>query len=255
MHSATPRCELPRSNSVLTRGAAVGSALLLAAALAAPPVSAQANPAAGEALRIGIIGSGAMGAPIGLLWAEAGHQVLFSSRNPDQLMDLVQEAAPRASAGYADAAAYFGEVILLAVPPSAIPQIGRDFGHLMQDKVVIDLSNPRVDRDGEITNEWLEMGTGIAMAQYLPGVQFVKAFNTVNPRSFADPVRENGRIGVPIAADDEEAIAVTEALVRDAGLDPVVVGPLERAIEFDRGTAVWETDVSASEIREILDLP
>ncbi len=255
MHPAAPRSERPRSNSALTLGAAVGSALLLAAALAAPPVSAQVNPASGEALRIGVIGSGAMGAPIGLLWAEAGHQVLFSSRNPGQLMDLVQEAAPRASAGYTDAAAYFGEVILLAVPPSAIPQIGRDFGHLMQGKVVIDLSNPRVDRDGEITNEWLEMGTGIAMAQYLPGVRLVKAFNTVNPRSFADPVRENGRIGVPIAADDEEAIAVTETLVRDAGLDPVVVGPLERAIEFDRGTGVWETDVSASEIREILGLP
>ena len=254
MHPAAPRHRRPRPDSPRSPGVAAASALLLAALLAAPSLSAQTGPATGEPLRIGIIGSGAMGAPIGLLWAEAGHQVLFSSRNPDELMDLVREAAPRASAGYPDAAAYFGEVILLAVPPSAVPQIGRDFGHLMEGKVVIDLGNPRVDRDGEITNEWLEMGTGLAMAQYLPGVRFVKAFNTVNPRSFADPVRENGRIGVPIASDDEDAIAVTEALVRDSGLDPVVVGPLERAIEFDRGTAVWETDVSAAEIREFLGL-
>ena len=254
MHPAAPRNRRPRPDSPRSHGVAAASALLVAAILAAAPLTAQTNPATGEPLQIGVIGSGAMGAPIGLLWAEAGHQVLFSSRNPDQLMDLVREAAPRASAGYPDAAAYFGEVILLAVPPSAIPQIGEDFGHLMQGKVVIDLSNPRVDRDGEISNEWLEMGTGIAMAQYLPGVRLVKAFNTVNPRSFADPVRENGRIGVPIASDDEDAIAVTEALVRDSGLDPVVVGPLERAIEFDRGTSVWETDVSAAEIREHLGL-
>ena len=120
-------------------------------------------------MRIGIIGSGTMGGAIGLLWAEAGHQILFSSRNPDQLMELVRSAAPRASAGYADAAAFFGEVVLLAVPPVAIPQIGEDFSHLMQGKVVIDLSNPRLDREGPITNEWLEMGTGLAMAQYLPG--------------------------------------------------------------------------------------
>ena len=254
MHPAAPRHRRPRPDSRRSPGVAAASALLLLALLAAPSLTAQTSPATGEPLRIGIIGSGAMGAPIGLLWAEAGHQVLFSSRNPDELMDLVREAAPRASAGYPDAAAYFGEVILLAVPPSAVPQIGRDFGHLMEGKIVIDLGNPRVDRDGEITNEWLEMGTGLAMAQYLPGVRFVKAFNTVNPRSFADPVRENGRIGVPIASDDEDAIAVTEALVRDSGLDPVVVGPLERAIEFDRGTAVWETDVSAAEIREFLGL-
>ena len=86
--------------------------------LVAAPLAAQADLAQPESrsLRIGIIGSGAMGGPLGLLWAEAGHQVLYSSRNPDQLMDLVRSAGPRASAGYPDAAAFFGEVILLAVP-------------------------------------------------------------------------------------------------------------------------------------------
>lgn len=254
MEPSAPSKQRSRRTPLL---AATGvSAFVVSMTLSTASLLAQANVAAGEgqSFRIGIIGSGAMGAPIGLLWAEAGHQVLFSSRNPDQLMELVRQAAPRASAGYPDAAAYFGEVILLAVPPSAIPQIGEDFGHLMQGKVVIDLSNPRVDRDGEISNEWLAMGTGLAMAQYLPGVRLIKAFNTVNPRSFADPVRDGERIGVPIAGDDEEAIAITESLVRDAGLDPVVVGALETAIEFDRGSPVWETDVSVREIRELLGL-
>ena len=232
------------------------SALALVLMLFATPLAAQANPAQeeGRSLRIGIIGSGAMGAPIGLLWAEAGHQVMFSSRNPDQLMDLVRSAAPRASAGYADAAAFFGEVILLAVPPSAIPQIGEDLADLMQGKVVIDLTNPRVNRDGPISNEWLEMGTGLAMAQYLPGVRLVKALNTVNPRSFRDPIQDGERIGVPIAGDDDEAVAITAALVRDVGLDPVIVGPLTRAKDFDRGSPVWETRASAREIREILNI-
>ena len=235
---------------------AIASALGLAMTLSVTPLAGQADSAAqeGRSLRIGIIGSGAMGAPIGLLWAEAGHQVLFSSRNPEQIMELVRDGAPRASAGYPDAAAFFGEVILLAVPPSAIPQIGEDFGALMEGKVVIDVSNPRVDRDGPITNEWLEMGTGLAMAQYLPGVRFVKALNTVNPGSFANPVRDGQRIGVPIAGDDEEAVAITASLVRDAGLDPVIVGPLARAKDFERGSPVWETDVSAREIREALDV-
>ena len=235
---------------------AVASALVLGMTLSVAPLAGQADPPVrgGQSLRIGIIGSGAMGAPIGLLWAEAGHRVLFSSRNPEQLMELVREGTPRASVGYPDAAAFFGEVILLAVPPSAIPQIGEDFGALMQGKVVIDLSNPRVDRDGPITNEWLEMGTGLAMAQYLPGVRFVKAFNTVNPRSFANPIRDGGRIGVPIAGDDEEAVAITASLVQDVGLDPVIVGLLARAKDFDRGSPVWETDASAPEIRKTLDI-
>ena len=232
----------------------VPSALACMLLLAGAPLAAQADSAQkeGRSLRIGIIGSGAMGGPLGLLWAEAGHQVLYSSRNPDQLMDLVRRAAPRASAGYPDAAAFFGEIILLAVPPGAIPQIGEDFAHLMRGKVVIELGNPREDRDGPLTNEWMEMGTGLAMAQYLPGVRFVKAFNTVSPRIFANPIRNGERIGVPIAGDDDEAVAITAALVRDAGLDPVIVGPLARAKDFDRGSPVWETGASAREIREAL---
>ena len=233
------------------------AASVLALTLASSPLSAQAGLAEqeGRALRIGIIGSGTMGGAIGLLWAEAGHQILFSSRNPDQLMDLVQSAAPRASAGYPDAAAFFGEVVLLAVPPVAIPQIGEDFGYLMQGKVVIDISNPRLDREGPITNEWLEMGTGLAMAQYLPGVRLVKAFNTLGARMFSNPIRDGERIGVPIAGDDAEALAIVADLVRDAGLDPVIIGPLERAKEFDRGSPIWVTGASAREIRETLNIP
>jgi predicted dinucleotide-binding enzyme len=201
-----------------------------------------------------MIGAGAMGGPIGLGFAEAGHQVMFSSRNPAELMELVQQAAPRASAGYADAAAYFADVIVLAVPPSAIPQLGEDYGDLMRGKIVIDISNPRVDRDGEITNEWLAMGTGEAMAQYLPGTRFVKALNTVGPRDFASPFRDGVQVGVPIATDDPEAAEVVATLVRDLGLDPVIVGPLSRAKEFDRGTSIWETGASAEEIRRVLGL-
>ena len=232
------------------------AASALALALASSPLSAQAGLAEqeGRSMRIGIIGSGTMGGPIGLLWAEAGHQVLYSSRNPDQLMDLVQSAAPRASAGYADAAAFFGEVVLLAVPPVAIPQIGEDFVHLMQGKVVIDISNPRLDREGPITNEWLAMGTGLAMAQYLPGVRLVKAFNTLGSRMLQNPISNGERIGVPIAGDDDEAVAIAASLVRDAGFDPVIVGPLARASEFDRGSPVWVTGMSAREIREALNI-
>ena len=238
------------------RRALIASATIALALALASPLFAQAGLAEreGRALRIGIIGSGTMGGAIGLLWAEAGHQILFSSRNPHELMDLVQSAAPRASAGYADAAAFFGDVILLAVPPGAIPQIGEDFVHLMQGKVVIDLSNPRADRDGPLTAEWLEMGTGLAMAQYLPGVRLVKAFNSLGARMLSNPMRNGARIAVPIAGDDEEARDIVADLVRDTGLEPVIVGPLARAKEFDRGTSVWVSGQSAAQIREALNL-
>ena len=51
-----------------------------------------------------------------------------------------------------------------------------------------------------------------------------------------------------------DAVAITVTLVRDAGFDPVVVGPLARAKEFDRDTPVYVTGMTAREIRETLGL-
>lgn len=225
-------------------------ALTAVTPLAAQPAAAQPQ---ANALRIGIIGAGNMGGPLGVAWAKAGHQVLWASRNPGELMPLVQQAAPRASAGYADAAAFFGDVVVLAVPPSAVPQLGQDIGPLLRGKIVIDMTNPRADRDGEEqTARWLGMGTGAAMAEYLPGARVVKAFNTLGARMLEQPAPNGVRIAVPIAGDnaaDRERVA---ALVRDAGFEPVIVGPLARAKEFDRGTPVWVTGMNAQQVREAL---
>lgn len=231
-------------------------AMAAAATLAADVAPVEAQLPAVRRYTIGIIGAGAMGGPLGQAWAEAGHKVVWGTRNPTELVELVQAAAPNAAAGFADAAAAFGDVIVLAVPPSAIPQLGRDYGHLMEGKVVIDITNPRADRDGEEqTARWLETGTGVAMAEYLPGARVVKAFNTLSARMLSNPAPNGTRIGIPIASDDEEAIRVAVQLVTEAGFEPVVVGPLERAKEFDRGTSVWVTGMSAAEVREALGLP
>jgi predicted dinucleotide-binding enzyme len=234
---------------------AVGTASLALSSPAA--LSAQTPPAIaeGRALSIGIIGAGNMGGPLGTLLAAAGHRIVWATRNPEELMPLVQGAAPRASAGYASAAADFGDVVILAVPPSAIPELGQEIGPLLQGKIVIDITNPRLDRDGPITNDWLAMGTGLAMAQYLPGARMVKAFNTLGANMVGNSETPGGRIGVPIAGDDAAAVATVRAIVRDAGFDPVVVGPLARAREFDRGTRVWVTGMTGAQVREALGLP
>lgn len=206
-------------------------------------------------LRIGFIGAGRMGGPLGLRLAEAGHEVFFSSRTPSELTTLVEQAGGRARAGTPREAAEFGDVVIIAVPYGALPEIGRDYGPLLQGKIVIDLGNPREDRDGPMAREALEKGTGIASAEYLPGVRLVRAFNAISFVMVRDQAhREGERIGVPIAGDDAQAVAVTERLVRDAGFDPVVVGPLETARRFDAGTNVYVRGMTARELREALNL-
>ncbi|NKB35111.1 MAG: NADP oxidoreductase [Pseudomonadales bacterium] len=206
-------------------------------------------------LKIGIIGSGRIGGSVGLRWAEAGHEILFSSRNPEQLAVLVAQAGPKCRAGFPQEAAEFGDVVLVAVPYSATPQIGRDYGHLMQGKIVIDCGNPYVQRDGEMAAAALAIGTGVASTEFLPGVRLVRAFNALSWREVQDEAHRDGeRIAIPIAGDDQEAVAVATQLVIDSGFDPVVVGGLDRAREFDQGSDVYVKGMTTREMRAALDL-
>lgn len=229
--------------------AAAGTVLFSATGLA--PLLAQSE----RPLRIGIIGSGRMGGAVGLRWAEAGHHILFSSRNPDELAGLVSEAGPNARAGYPRDAAEFGEVVFIAVPYHALPQVGRDFAPMMQGKVVIECGNPREDRDGPMALEALEKGTGVASAEFLPGTRLVRAMSAVSFIEVNEEAHREGElIGVPVAGDDRDAVAVASRLVRDAGFEPVYVGPLARAREFDRGTDVYVRGLTAAELRSALNL-
>ena len=120
-------------------------------------------------LKIGVIGSGLIGGSVGLRWAQAGHEILFSSRHPEELTDLVERAGARTRAGMPAEAAAFGDIVFIAVPYAALPQVGQDYGSLMRGKVVIECGNPYPRRDGPMAEEALAKGTGVASAEFLPG--------------------------------------------------------------------------------------
>lgn len=208
-----------------------------------------------NALRIGIIGTGNIGSPLARLWVEAGHEVMMSSRHPERLQALADELGERASVGTPREAAAFGEVILLAVPYGATPQVGRDYAPELAGKVVLDAGNPRPGRDGPMAEEAVAMGAGLASQKFLPGVRPVRAFNAIaayNLRSQAH--RDGEKLAIPLAADDRAALEVAARLVTDAGFDPVVVGPLASAKSFDFNSGVSARMPTARELRELLNL-
>ena len=230
--------------------------LVAGGALVLRPRRLRAQTMTTKPMKIGIIGSGRQGGAIGTLWAKIGHQVVFSSRNPDSLAGLVAAAGPDALAGTPAQAATFGDVVLIAVPYGALPQVGRDYAHLMKGKIVIDVGNPRVDRDGEVGKDGLARGTGVTSKEHLPGVRLVRALNALSfTQVTKESHREGEKLGIPIASDDQEAIAIAVQLVTDAGFDPVVVGGLARAKEFDAGTPVYVKGLTAVQLKAALKLP
>src|SRR5688572_27228603 len=242
---------LSRRGFLLAAGVAAAGA-----GLARVPVIAQGGATTKAPMRIGIIGSGRQGGALGLQWAKAGHEILFSSRNPDTLKELVAKAGGKAKAGLPQDAAAFGEVILIAVPYGALPQVGKDYAHLMKGKVVIDVGNPRVDRDGPMAKEALSKGTGVASAEYLPGVRLVRAFNALSfVQVERDAHRAGEKLGIPVAGDDPAAVKIVAQLVTDAGFDPVVTGNLASSKNFDTGTAAYVKGMTAKQIKDTLKLP
>ena len=115
--------------------------LSLTGAASVLPLSAFGALAQGYSLKIGTIGAGNLGGVVGSLWVKAGHEVFFSSLNPDELKQMVSELGPRAHAGTTAQAIAFGDVVLLAVPYRAVPQVGRDFAPPLKGKIIIDACN------------------------------------------------------------------------------------------------------------------
>ena len=231
------------------RTTASGLALV---ALAAAPRAVAAQAAA--PLKIGMIGAGREGGALGTLFVKAGHPVMFASRHPESLQDFVARLGPLAQAGTVEQAVAFGDVIGLVVPYTAVEEIGKTHGHALATKVlVLDVSNPIPRRDGEdfVKSVNDQGGAGLVTAKLLPGAHVVRAFNAIGSGRLTELAHRTGEpVGVPIAGDDPKAIAVAETLIREIGLEPVLVGGLAMGRHLVPGTPLAGEHTPA-EIRQI----
>jgi 8-hydroxy-5-deazaflavin:NADPH oxidoreductase len=233
------------------RMAASGTALL---AFAASPLAALAQPAGGASLKIGMVGSGREGGALGAAFVKAGHQVMFSSRHPEELKSLVDGLGPLAKAGTVEQAIAFGDVVAIVVPYTAMEQIGKDYAPALAKKaLVLDVSNPIARRDGEELVKSVEQqgGAGLATAKLLPGAHIVRALNAIGSAKLSEDAHRQGElVGVPIAGDDQSALAIASNLIREIGFEPVPVGGLSMGKYLVPGTPLGGEHTSA-EIRQI----
>jgi predicted dinucleotide-binding enzyme len=178
-------------------------------------------------MKIGILGSGTIGAAAARLFVAVGHEVALSnSRGPESLHALVDELGPRAHAMTIEDAARFGDVVLLAVPwraPEALPK-----PEILCGKIVIDAMNPYRADGG-----FYDLGGSTSSEEVLkriPGVRLVKAFNTI----YYVHLASRGRVDLPldqrhtiyVAGDDAEAKNVVARLIEEIGFAAVDTGSL-----------------------------
>jgi len=179
-------------------------------------------------MRVGILGSGLMGGKLGTLFAQAGHDVVFSySRSQDKLKDLARSAGRNARAGTPRDAARDADAILLAVHWSRIDDVLHQAGDL-EGKVVVTCSLPMNAADTELVIAHTSSGAE-ELARRAPGARIVAAFTTV-PSEVLFGVfaarRKPNRPSLVYCGDDPGSKRVAAGLIQDIGFDPVDVGPL-----------------------------
>jgi 8-hydroxy-5-deazaflavin:NADPH oxidoreductase len=202
-------------------------------------------------MKIGIIGSGNIGATTARLFAGAGHEVtIANSRGPESLTELVADLGANARAGTVEDAARTGDVVLVAIPLRAYPDLPAE---VFAGKVVIDANNYYPPRDGEIAE--LESGENTSselLAGHLTGARVVKSFNTMNFR----PLGSEGRPGAPraerlaiyLAGDDDRAKKVVAGLIEEIGFAPIDTGSLaEGGARQQPGTPIYNNPMTARE--------
>jgi 8-hydroxy-5-deazaflavin:NADPH oxidoreductase len=200
-------------------------------------------------MKIGIIGSGNIGGTAGTMWARQGHEVMFSSRNPQSLASLVEAAGPNAQAGTVEQAAAFGEVVLLAIPWTQ----RRSLTDLpLAGKIVIDALNPYAAGGVE------DLGDSTSseeVAKLLPGARLVKAFNTMYFRTLqsAGTSDEAQRLVLFVAGDDDDAKAIVAGLIEEIGFAAVDTGSLrEGGRKQQPGSPIYNTPLTVPEAQQRL---
>lgn len=205
-------------------------------------------------MKIGIIGTGAIGGTIAKKMAQAGHEVKVNNSDQADKLEARAEELGAAAATLKNVVKDV-DVIILSLPTIAIPTLPKDLlAGVPENVIVVDTSNYYPFRDAnieEIKNGKVE---SIWVSEQL-GRPVVKAFNNLLAETLANGGKNSGaedRIAMAVAGDDPQAKKVIAALVNDAGYDAVDSGRLSESWRHQPGTPAYCTELNEEELKQAL---
>ncbi len=177
-------------------------------------------------MKYAILGSGNVGSAIGAAAAHVGHDVVLTATSKSSASQVAEKIGGSAAASN-DEAVREADVVVLAVPFGAVPDVLDEIRGSAAGRIVIDATNPiKPDYSGLATNG----SSGAELVQAgLPGARVVKAFNTVFASQQAEPTADDMPIDGLYAGDDARAKEVVRELLERIGYRALDAGPLTSA--------------------------
>ncbi len=178
-------------------------------------------------MRIGILGSGAVGPALARGLARHGHEVRIGTRQTE--IDGLSTGSPQEVAGEAD-------LVVLAVRGEAAVQVVAGLTAELDGKVLVDATNP-LGPQGMFVGTTDSLGEQVQRA--VPGARVVKAYNTVGNALMVDPDLPGGPPTMFIAGNDPAAKARVTALLEETGWDVADLGGIEASRWLEAMCMAW----------------
>lgn len=172
-------------------------------------------------MKIGVLGAGNIGGGLGAAWEKKGHAVTYATR---------EAAAQRAAVEGA-------EVVVLAIPWKAVPEVIPPLASALAGKILVDCTNAVGWDDGPVIG--VDTSAAQKIAELAPGARVIKAFNTLGAEHLATATVHGQVADTFLAGDDAEAKQVVAQLARAVGFEPVDLGPLRNARLAEHIAVAW----------------
>jgi predicted dinucleotide-binding enzyme len=184
-------------------------------------------------LTTAIIGIGNIGSPLARHLVSGGEPVVLAAKDESRAQALADELGPQARAASVADAIAGADTVVFAVWLDTIKELIAQDAHLLENKVVVDPSNPLgFDASGQMIRSLPDgQSAGSVVAALLPAsAHYVKAFGTLGSDALASAPNSGPQLTVLFYATDDDAAATTiERLIRAAGFEPLKAGGLAAA--------------------------
>jgi 8-hydroxy-5-deazaflavin:NADPH oxidoreductase len=193
-------------------------------------------------VRIGILGSGAVGQTLANGFKTHGYDVRIASRKPDSLSDFSKKSGIPAGTP-ADVAAWAEAAVLAVKGTKAIDAVKTAGADNLRGKVVIDTTNPIADAppvDGVL--QYFTGPNSSLMEQLqaaFPDVKFVKAFSSVGNARMVNPQLAAGPPTMFYCGNDADAKRWVENVLKQFGWEPADMGKAVAARAIEPLAQLW----------------
>ncbi len=193
--------------------------------------------------KIGIVGSGQVAQVLGNGFLKHGYHVILGTRDTSKLNEWQKKGGPNAQLGSFEAAAKYGDIIVLALKGTVAEEVVSKLAPFLADKTIIDATNPIAAAPPEngVLKYFTDLNQSLMekLQKAVPAANFVKAFNSVGSSSMVNPKFPGGKPTMFIAGNNDKAKDEVKGILDKFDWEVSDMGKAEAARAIEPLCMLW----------------